>query len=265
MRGGPLSDPAVVDHLQPFIVSFWGQADREEPPEEVQLLYDQCRGPRGSNVTCFVLDSKGRLLRAFNGFPTGAKNPSGRSFAEISKYFIEEITKATSSVALSKRSNPRTLPDVEDGVRVLVRLKDSALFRSYASPVVEVVEDRGEWEILALPSASCEIDAAKLGRWLRLCYPPGINEQLEPYQHIEGTLTLRASSQGKAILSGKVRLGKTNGAEQCFEGTFEAAVTYGGKTPSVRGVLEGSYRRHDSKRGERSQMKLVAAIESRPK
>ena len=68
-------DPDVVDLLQPFYVTWWAQADRKEPPADVQKLYDRIARPFGSNVSCFVLDGDGALLRSFNGFPDNQRHP----------------------------------------------------------------------------------------------------------------------------------------------------------------------------------------------
>ncbi len=259
MRGGPLSDSEVVEALQPYVVTYWAQKDRAAPPPEIQALYDKADRRMGSNVTCFVVDSRGKLLHSFNGFPNGEKNPTGISMKEIARYFVAEIAKAGAEAPA--RTNRLTLPDIADGVRLFVRLDGEKLFESYRSPVLEVVADDGEWKTLARSASVREIDASKLARWLRLCYPPGINEQLKPYGEVAGTLTLKPQADGTAILAGKVRM--TSG-DISFEGTFQAVITYEEDQLSLlRGVVEGTYPRHDKSRRRKSDLKLVAAIESR--
>lgn len=245
-------DEDVVDELQPYYVTWWAQADRKEPPAEVQKLYDQLDRRFGSNVTCFILAADGAMLRAFNGFPDNRPHPMGRSMKDMARYYVEEIRQTGAETR--ERKNDRRMPDVEDGVRVFVRLPDVKMFDSYRAPVVDVVADDGEWKLLAKPGT---IDAAKLSRWLRLCYPTGINEQLKPYDAVEGTLTLTVDG----ILSGDVKMG--TGGRTVFEGTFEAVVTRGERT-TLHGVVDGTYDRVD-RGGRRQEMRLTAAIESRPR
>ncbi len=256
MRGGPLSDADVVGALQSFIVSSWAQKDRKEPPPEVDRLLQRSRHRSGSNVACFVLGSDGKLLNSFNGFPGGTGNPGRTSMKEIARYFVSEIAKAKAQGP--RRENPLLLPDVRNGVRIFVRLPDPRMFESYRCPVVQTVADEGEWKTLGKSDGSREIDAAKLARWLRLCYPPGMNEQLKPYDKVEGTLVLKPAAGGTAILAGAVRLSADRGS---FRGTFRAVLAYSGEAPEVTGVLEGTYVRVGSM--GRQEFTLVAAIESR--
>jgi hypothetical protein len=260
VRGGPLSHPKAVNALAPFIVSFWAQKNEEDPPPDVKALYQASGRGFASNVRYFVLDADGRMVHCFSGFPGRRPHPMGLSLDEQAAYLIDELARA--NVALPKVSPSMKLPDVADGVRLFVRLPDQR--GTYATPVVEVVADQGEWKALAKPSSRREIDAGRLARWLKLCYPPGVNEQLHPYDAVEGKLALRPLDARTAILSGSVRLSTRDRADHPFEGTFEAVVTYAGDSVSLRGVLDGVYPRFDTPRGRWMDWKLVAAIESRP-
>jgi hypothetical protein len=134
---------------------------------------------------------------------------------------------------------------------------------SYRSPVTEVVPDEGEWKLLEYGERS--IDASKLARWFRLVYPPGVNEQLHPYENVKGSLSLKPLDKARAILSGSVTLSRRGAEEHPFEGTIRALITYENDRPTLRGVIEGTYPRHDPMRDRWGEWKLVAAIESRPK
>lgn len=262
VRGSSLSHPKVIDALRPFIVAFWGQADNEAIPEDIQPLYDASGRGGGSNVRCFVLDHHGKLLHWFNGFPGRASNPMRYSTDEYASYFADEINRAAVPIKVKLRERGLKLPDVKNGVRLFIRLPEHR--GSYAAPVVAAVENKEEWVALAYPKTERKIDAQTLSRWLRLCYPAGVNEQLEPYQSVQGTLTLKPVGEQQAILSGKVRLGLTDPDNPPFEGSFDALLTYRGDKPTLRGVVSGFYRRHDRVHNREMHWKLAAALESRP-
>lgn len=262
VRGSSLSHPKVIQALRPFIVAFWGQADNEAIPRDIQPLYDASGRRTGSNVRCFVLDHQGKLLHWFNGFPGKESNPMRYSSDQYATYFADEISHAAVPLKIKLRDSELKLPDVKNGVRLFIRLPEQR--GSYSVPVVEAVENKAEWTTLAYPKSTREIDAQSLSRWLRLCYPAGVNEQLEPYQSIQGTLTLTPTGKHQAILSGKIRLGMSDPDNPPFEGTFEALLTYKRDKVSLRGVVSGIYRRHDRVHDRPMNWKLTAAIESRP-
>ena len=174
VRGSSLSHPKVIEALRPFIVAFWGQANNEAIPDDIQPLYDRS-GRRSSNVRCFVLDHEGNLLHSFNGFPGNDPNPMRYSSDEYAAYFTDEINRRAVPLKVKLRDSDLKLPDVKQGVRLFIRLPEHR--GSYGAPVVEVVENKDEWTTLAYPKAAREIDAQKLSRWFRLCYPAGVNEQ----------------------------------------------------------------------------------------
>lgn len=266
VRGSSLSQPKVIEALRPFIVAFWGQKDNEPIPADVRPLYE-ASGLGSSNVRCFVLDPDARLVHSFNGFPENAGDPTRTTPEQYADYFAAEI--ARGSAAIRKPAAPSqasrrtlTLPDVKDGVRLFIRLPDHPA--SYGYPVVEVVENREEWKTLARPDSPRSIDAAKLLRWLRLCYPPGVNEQLEPFRVARGTLILRPAGDKQAVLSGKIRLAMSEEGYDLFEGAFEAVLTYTGSAVKLRGVVDGIYWRFDPPRNRWMDWRLATAVESRP-
>ncbi len=262
VRGSSLSHPKVIQALRPFIVAFWGQANNEEIPTDIQPLYEASGRRTGSNVRCFVLSSQGKLLHWFNGFPGNNPNPMRYSTDEYAAYFSDEINHGAASLKVKPRDSKLKLPDAKNGVRLFIRLPEHR--GSYGVPVVEVVENKAEWATLAYPTRVRQIEAQSLSRWLRLCYPAGVNEQLEPYESIQGTLTLEPTGKRQAILSGRIRLGMSEQSNPPFEGTFEALLTYRGDKVSLRGVVSGLYRRHDRAHDRDMHWRLTAAVESRP-
>lgn len=250
-----LSHPRVVEALRPFIVSYWGQKDQEPIPEEIAKFHD-VTGRVNTNTRCFILDADGRCLGGFAGFPGGAPNPVRFPADERADYLVGEIRRLSAKLELKPREAALRLPDVKDGVRIFVRLHDAP--DSYRVPVVVAVDGAEEKALLARPDRAREIDASKLARWLRLVYPSGVNEQLAPYEKVEGTLTLAPADGGRAILSGPVRM------DRAFDGTVRAVLTYEGAAVRLRGVVEGAYHRFDKPRNAWRDWKLTAAIESRP-
>src|SRR4051812_17744093 len=205
VRGSSLSQPRVVEALRPFLVSFWGQANDEPVPDDLRPLY--AASARGySNVRCFVLDSAGRLVHSFDGFP-GPGSPFDYTPDQYAAYYTGEIARAGLKTEVSPGEAPIRLPDAKSGVRLFIRLPGR--LDSYGFPVVETVEDQGEWAALARPAAARQIEAQKLLRWLRVCYPPGVNEQLEAFRFARGTLTLKPAGPDQATLTGKVALALT--------------------------------------------------------
>lgn len=266
MRGSSLSDPKVIDALRPFIVTSWNQHNDESTPKEIQSLLDAESPGRGSNSHCFILDSGGRLVHPFNAFPPLTRGPAQPTNESVA-YFAAEVARGAEKLKLSKdayKNHAVTLPDAARGVRLFVRLPDSRMSNAYRSPVVETVEDKGEMKFLARPESERTIDAAALSRWLKLCYPGGVNEQIGPFDTVEGTLTLKSAGTDTAVLSGKIKMASRERADHPFEGTFEAVLTYKGDAVSLRGVVDGAYPRFDQPRQKWMDWKLVVAVESRP-
>lgn len=268
VRGSSLSQPKVIAALRPFVVAFWGQANDEPIPEDLRLLY-AASGPGGSNVRCFVLDADGALVHSFNGFPGHSPNPVAYTTEQYASYFAGEIARGAAALrkaaAAPAAERPLKLPEVTSGVRLFIRVPGG--WGSYAYPVVEAVENRDEWAQLAYPREARTVEAAKLARWLRLCYPPGVNEQLEPFGSVRGALRLEPDGAHGALLSGKVSLARSEAEAPLFEGTLEAVLTYAtsGSGVTLRGVVDGVYRRWEPRRNQWAGWKLVTAIESLPK
>lgn len=261
VRGSSLSQPQVVEALRPFIVAFWGQANREPIPADLLPLY-QASQRGGSNVRCFILGPDGALRHSFNGFPGNAGNPLGYSTQAYASYFTGEIARGVAGLKLPKVEPALKLPDVKDGVRLFIRVPGRE--GAYGYPVVETVENRDEWKTLAYPETPRRVEAFRLSRWLRLCFPPGVNEQLHPFGVVKGTLTFQPAGKQQAILRGPVKMAKTENDYDLFEGTFEAVLTYG-PTPTLRGAVDGVYWRFEPRRQRWMDWKLTTAIESRPK
>ncbi len=268
MRGGPLSEPAVLKLLQPFVVTAWNGVEASMPREVKEIFgpSDVAKEKRG-NTFVFLLDPQGRLVHGFHGL-------SGRGVGR-SDYKVE-IAKGLAKLKLPEgkppdRERPPVLPDLKGavgkvpaGVRIFLR-------RQGGRPVVEVVPMGAEsWKALAFPEKEREIEAETLRTWLVQLYPPAIRtvDQRKPFKKITGSLKLApagADERGRyALLSGEVRLAKGDEKESAFEGALQAVLTYRSDAPevrSVRGVVEGDYvyRIRGTQR-----LPLKVAIESRP-
>jgi hypothetical protein len=254
-----------VEALRPFIVAFWGQSNNEPIPADQVPLYE-ASGRVDSNVRCFVLDSSGKLRHSFNGFPLSGNRPLAFAPGGYVSYFAGEIRRGSAGMTLPVVEAKLKVPDAKNGVRVFVRVPNQP--GSYSYPVVETVENQEEWQALAYPDSSRQIEASRLIRWLRHCYPPGVNEQLQPFRVAKGTLTLTPVGTRQAILSGKIKLAMSETDYELFEGTFEAVLTYPAapkSTPTLRGSVEGIYWRFDRPHNRWMDWKLTAAVESRPK
>ncbi len=283
MRGGPLSNPEIVQLLQPFIMTSWNGAASVMGPD-IKGIYTQANLPKDTNVSAYVLDQWGRLIHAFQGLP-------GRGGNDRSDYKIE-ITRAIKKLNLPSTRTPQTasarpnaIPDLKAsvpgfpaGVRLFLRLNnDRDPFRS-GLPVVEVVPmTPDEWRNLFLPegSAGRRIEAEALRKWLVHLYPAGIRtaDQQIPFRKMTGELKLEpAGSSGEsrygllqgAILLSKGEEGPAADAKSSFQGTLRAVLTYprgGADVQSLRGVIDGFYNYRI--RGD-IPMPLRVTIESRP-
>lgn len=267
VRGSSLSQPRVLEALKPYIVAFWGQANDEPIPADVRPLYE-ASGYGSSNVRCFVLDPEGKLVHSFNGFPANAGDPTAFSKEQYAAYFAGEIIRGSARLtppSVSTTPAALKLPEPKDGVRLFIRLPNRP--DSYGYPVVETVENREEWQTLAYPKTARDLEASRLSRWLSLCYPPGVNEQLEPFQVVRGTLKLQPAGPRQAILSGKIRLANTETGYELVEGTLEAVLDYPDKPeaetrPQLRGAVEGIFWRWEPRRNRWMDWRLTMAIES---
>ena len=274
MRGGHLSNPAVVKLLQPFVVTSWHGSGLSDMPAEVKQVYTGSDVSKESNVFAFVLNQRGRLVHSFKGLQGRRKTGSS---------YEQEITKARSKLNLSEKSltgvgkHPLKLPDLTEsdtgrpaGIRLFVQHERDSI-RSRV-PVIEVVPMTSKlWDALSLPDSDTvkELEAETLRSWLVQMYPAGIrtSDQKQPFRTVTGTLRLKRVASDKqftyALLFGNVRLSKGK-EKSALEGTLEAVFTYHrgtDKVHSVRGVFEGTY----IYRVRRTQrLKLTTAIESRP-
>jgi hypothetical protein len=263
VRGGPLSNPEIVQLLQPYIVTWWHGASEAEMPADVKEVFTKSElDPKRLNVFALILDQKGRLAHSYYGLPAAA--------------YKAELAKGLAKLNLPEgkapeKDRPVVLPDLKDatpgapaGVRIYVRHKDT-------KPVVEVVPMKAEeWRTLSFPEQAKEIEANALRNWLVQLYPPGITatDERKPFKEITGALDLVPAGVDKqsryALLRGKIRLARGDDTESAFEGTLQAVVRYRLDTPevqSVHGVAEGDYL--DRIRGTQ-RLPLKVTIESRP-
>ncbi|MDA1015919.1 MAG: hypothetical protein O3A00_15865, partial [Planctomycetota bacterium] len=279
---------AVVDLLQPFIVTSWhGHRNDAEIPAAVRDVWQEKFAPqpgrrlnRQSNVDLAVFDSKGRLVHWFDGMP---RDNRGR-FEALDQYTLRELRKASIWLGMIERQSkklPLKLPDLNPptrGIRVFVSLKDDRM-TAYRAPVVEVVplDDQG-WKPLAYSTERRTVDAAALKPWLSQIYPPGVMERTNPetktaYQikTVEGKLSLTPiDADGRhrsAILSGNIRLTDEGRDAFSYTGQLEVVLTYDANSSTVktlRGVFDGIYPRFDAMHDRTRQLPLQAVFESRP-
>jgi hypothetical protein len=281
LRAGPLSDPAVLQQLQPFLVTAWHGAAVADMPPDVRAVFTRSelsKDPKRLNLFVFLLDHQGRTVHGFHGLPGGARGGDGRS--DYAKEIPSGLARLKLPAERPAVNGERALatPDlkamgagVPAGVRLFVRLNDGKDPSCSRMPVVEVVPMKAEdWKPLALPEKAKVVEAAALKSWLVQLYPAGIRtaDQSKPFTAISGSLKLEPAGADKAgryaLLRGKIRLAKGGDQESAFEGTLQAVLTYGLDTPgvkSVRGVVEGDYLYRLRKT---QRMPLVAAIETRP-
>lgn len=277
MRGGPLSEPGVVDLLQPYIVTQQGIGPKGPLTPEIKELFQAMRGvltPENNSIV-FVLDSQGKAVHAFHAFK--GRNPVPIHREEMARYFSCEMKKAATKLELPKEQPAQRkiqLPDIQDseapaGVRIFVR---SSGFYPYTVPAVEAVPMTAqERKTLAFPTAGKEIPAEQLKRWLVQVYPPGFNEQSGPFQKVSGTLKLEpagiSGETRQAILRGKIKMDWESAEKRSLDGVLEAVLSYRLNVAdliSLRGVVEGTYERPDPVQTRSRTIRIQAALESRP-
>lgn len=270
MRGGSLGHPDVIEALKPFIVTSWyvSNADFGEMPAELLRLQREAGLRHENNIGCFVLDEKARLVRGFHPWPGPTPNSLGFDKDRMGRHLRAEIEKATQGMKLpevKKEDRPIKLPDVERGVRIYLKLESRTA--SWRTPVVETVPAKAvDAQLLAWPREERGVPAEKLKAWLDPIFPPGIMDQGPgTYARIGGTLTLKPAGPRAALLAGDVELVMGDREATTIRGRLEAAFTYEADAlKSLRGVFEGNYPRRDRMRGGVHDIRMTAAIESRP-
>lgn len=272
-RGGPLSDPAIVRSLQPFVVTAWNGDGEAGMPAEIKELFDRSeagKDPKRLNVFMLMLDQEGRLVHSFHGLPSG-RRAVGEGRSDYSREIPKALAKLNLPLDLPKEGRPLVLPDLKKngaglpaGVRMFIQSPSKM-------PVVELLAMKPEeWAPLNPPDKPRDMDAALLRKWLVQVYPPAIRsvDANQPFTRFNGKLTLEpagADKEGRyALLRGEVQMGKPEENQSSFEGKLQAVLTYdlgSSKVKSVRAVIEGEYlyRQRNLQR-----MPMVAAIESRP-
>ena len=278
MRGSSLSNPQVIQALRPFIVTVWNGENRRQMPDDVRGVYESAdlNGIQG-NIVLFVLDWKGKVIRAFQPFP--GLNPSSLGFdrERMGRYLLDEIERATKSLKLPTRVPKKetlSLPTVVGrekpaGLRVLASF-DCARMSSYRAPVVEAVAiQNAERQALKWPQRATTVPAKKLERWLEQIYPPAIMDRSGRIKEVSGNLTLTpAGKRGNnrfAVLRGRVHLVMDDGVGTAFDGGLELVVTYsqrGNRMESLKGVFKGVYPKPDRRHNRTLDIGIMAAIET---
>lgn len=280
MRGSSLSSPAALEVLRPFIVAVWNGRSEADMPADVREVFEAARRtPQQTNIRLCVLDSDGRFVRAFPPFP--GQNPSSLGFdpQRMGNYLKQEIQQATAGMKLPAVA-PRaelTLPEVSGagqpaGVRLFVSFAGSRMGH-FRAPVVEAVALRdAERELLRRPAESRAVPAVTLRRWLEQFYPPAVMDGYGGFERITGTLQLSPAGADAAaryaVLQGEVQFTLDNRRATTYSARLELVLEYDLKTnalATVRGVMEGVFPRQDQTGRTVEQVRMTAAIESRPK
>ena len=242
MRGA-LAAPASLLLLAPFVMATWHGKGDGDMPADVKEIYAASDVAKETNVYCFALDAKGKLVHGFQALPK-QRDPS---------HLKDQLVKARGKLTIPDIKPKGSLPD-GDGVRLFITAKDRG-----ALPIVEFVPwTKEQIEGLKPADAAREIDPELLRPWLSQLYPPAIRtaDQSKPFKTVSGKLSLSAGG----VLSGEVKLAKGDDAESAFVGTVELGVRWVDGRPSLRGVIEGNYVYRQ--RGEQ-KIPIVAAVESR--
>ena len=280
MRGSSLSSPAALEALRPFIVAVWDGRPDDEMPSDVREVYEEARRtPRQTNILLCVLDSQGKLVRAFPPFPGQHPGSLGFDPQRMGNYLKEQIQQSTVGMKLPQVAarTTLTLPDVEGtgqpaGVRIFVSFKANQIGQ-FRVPAVEAVPMRdSEREALRLPTGPRTVPAVTLRRWLEQFYPPGIMDGYGGFDRIAGSLQLTPAGTDTtaryAVLQGDVQFTLDNRNAAAYSGRVEILLEYGLKSDAlaaVRGVMEGNFPREDRFGRANETVRMTAAIESRPR
>src|SRR5262249_41629190 len=206
LRAGPLSDPAILKQLQPFLVTAWHGAEVADMPPDVKAVFtgsELSKDPKRLNLFVFMLDHQGRTVHGFHGLPGGARpaqgsrgRPGGAGGGAGRSNYRKKIPAGLAKLKLPADTEGRAsaVPDlkatgtgVPAGVRLFVRLNDAKDPIRSRMPVVEVVAMKAEdWKPLALPQKAREVEAEALKSWLVQLYPAGIRtaDQSKPFTKI---------------------------------------------------------------------------------
>ncbi len=289
MRGIPLSDPAVVGLLQPFVFTSWhGHRNDPDLPAAVKEIFDWKFHPgqppgEQSNVDIALLNPKGRIVHSFDSYPFG--RPDGRPDQSLPEYYLAELRKGRAKLGLAEAAGATrelALPALEDagarGMRVITRFAENRMV-AYQAPVVEAVPfGEAVWQGLAYPGEKRTVQAELLKPALAQIYPPGVMERTDSrtkvafhIAEVSGDLQLSAAGSAGALryalLEGKIRLTDSGGDGFQYEGRLRLVLAYEAneQTPTwVRGIFEGTYPRKDPRRNDTRQLGLTAVLESLP-
>ena len=270
----------VLEALRPYIVVVWNGRSHEDMPADVRAVYYATRPPPDhENIRLFVLDSAGKVIRAFAPFP--GNDPSALDFDQkrMGQYLKGQIDQSTDGLKLPPVAVKKTLtlPDLKGatqpvGVRMFVSFEDNHLHH-FRVPVVETVAfQETERQALRLPAESRTLPAATLRRWLEQYYPPAVMDGMGGFEKISGTLQLQPAGADPqfryALLRGNVHFVLDNESATAYQAKLEMVLRYDRTSPelqSVRGVMEGTFPRQDRRGRTVETVRMTAAIESRPK
>lgn len=274
----------MVEALRPYVVASSYAANAARQAAEIEDLARAAGLRRRSNIQCYVLDPKGRLVRGFDAFPErmddGMSGPPGGGRADFEpgrmvRYLLDEVAKSSKQLGLrpdSVPARPLQLPDAGGkaplgGLRVFARFEGGAAPMNYKAPVVDALEVKEEERRLLSAWDGKEIEADGLRRWFQPLFPPALMEERAcAFREVTGKLSLRRADGQTAVLRGRVGL-VMDGSNTTIAGDFEAVLTLT-RDPlgirTLRAVFEGRYERRDPGRGVPRPARVTAAFESRP-
>lgn len=242
-------------------------------------MYNQISKRMPSNIVLFVMDSNARVVDAFSPFPQGNIRSLGFNSDRMGTYVRDKIAAVIEGMDLPNVERSREKvhpPDIDDmgykeGVRIFLSL-ESRLMGHYKMPTVEVVPlTRKERKALEYPVKTKTVDAEELRSWLEQIYPPAIMERSGYVKALSGTLKLTPAGSKRdmryAILRGEVRFHFDDAKGTKYKGELALVLSYP-KTSlaftTMRGIFHGMYPKSDRMQRRSIDIRMTAAIESRP-
>lgn len=242
----------MLESLKPYLLCVWNGRDGDDAPPEAQRLVRESGAGRGaSNIRCFILDSSGKLVHAFDGL-TNRHGDMGDMKRRMPNFFLRQLDLAEARLELPAKVAEKktlTLPTVAGagdpaGVRVYLRFGENNLGHFQVPTVEAVALGKAEREALRFSDQPRTLSAAMLKSWLCQCYPPAVMDGMGGFRQISGTLTWKPAGQDAnyryAIISGIVSFELDNQGRAKYEGPLEMALRYRGdkrELADFRGVL----------------------------
>lgn len=230
------------------------------------------------NFDMMALDAQGKFLKRMNAMispPQFRFDPEAQG-----KDFKRQVDSFLSGMKLPEppKKDPAklSLPDVLGdgpmaGVRMFLTFGSNRL-NHYRTPTVEAVPSSNRLKkILAHPEKETRIGADGILPWLEQFYPPAIMDGMGGFETIEGEFTLRpAGSNGKsqfALLTGEAKIKLDNRTGISYIAQVSIALEYDQDSSDltrVRGVMETTFPKKDMQGRVVENIRMTAAIESRP-